>query len=205
VQTRVGYQKLQVTESPPSVSKQQADLQLDLSAIAKGYAVDQLGELLEKRGIQDYLVEVGGELKAVGEKSEGRSWRVGIEQPDAKMPESSGGQRSVKQAIEIRDLAMATSGDYRNYYEKDGKRISHTIDARDGRPIRHNLASVSVLHASAMMADGYATALSVLGPDEGFALAEKLDLAVYVIVRSGDGFETRSTGRFSELSKTVNQ
>src|SRR5690606_13659632 len=139
---------------------------------------------LAKRGIHDYLVEVGGELKAVGEKSEGRPWRVGIEQPDAEVAQGSGEQRGIKRAVEIRDLAMATSGDYRNYYEKDGKRVSHTIDARSGRPITHNLASVSVLHESAMMADGYATALSVLGPDEGLALAEKLNLAVYLIVRS---------------------
>ena len=106
----------------------------------------------------------------------------------------------MKKALELHDLAMATSGDYRNYYEKDGKRISHTIDARTGRPIEHNLASVSVLHESAMMADGYATALNVLGPDEGLSLAKKLELAVYFIVRTDSGFETRSTPRFDEIA-----
>ncbi len=205
IRKRIGYQQLEVSESPPSATKQRSDLQLDLSAIAKGYAVDELGVLLERRGIHDYLVEVGGELKAAGEKSEGRPWRVGIEVPDADVAEAPDAKRGVKQAVELRDLAMATSGDYRNYYERDGKRISHTIDARSGRPITHALASVSVLHESAMMADGYATALNVLGPDEGMALAEKLDLAVYFIVRSGDAFETRSSARFSELAKPVNR
>ncbi len=190
---KVGYQRLSVSVDPPTLTKSDPDLHCDLSAIAKGYGVDKLADLLEARGAKDYLVEVGGEIRVSGHKAEGRRWRIGIERPDSET-------RDVKQALEVDATGMATSGDYRNYYEKDGKRVSHTIDARTGYPIDHGLASVSVLHPSCMWADGYATAINVLGPQEGLALAKRLNLAVSLIVRQAGDFKTLSSPVFDNVT-----
>ncbi len=191
----IGHERLHVALEPPTLRKELAPLSCDLSAIAKGYAVDQLAELLERDGIRDYLVEVGGELRLKGGKNTGQRWRVGIERPDSK-------DRQAAQTIELSDTALATSGDYRNYYEKDGVRVSHTIDPRTGRPITHKLASVTVLHDEAMMADGYATAINVLGAEEGMALAKRLGLAVSLLVRQSDGsFDTLTSPAFDALTQ----
>lgn len=186
---QVGY--TQLTLGRDSVQKAQPSLTIDLGAIAKGYAVDQVGLALEARGIGDYMVEVGGEVRVRGQNAESEDWRIGIERPDAL-------RGTLEEVIALRDLSLATSGDYRNYYEDDnGQRISHTIDARTGRPITHTLASVSVLHTEAMMADAWATALNVLGPEEGLALAEAEGLAVMMLVREGPGqFTQRTAGTF---------
>lgn len=189
----VGNQKLdvQVTD-PPALRKLNTGVYVDLSAIAKGYGVDQMGLLLEKQGISDYLVEIGGELKAKGLSPRGDSWRIGIERPDD-------GERSVQQAVKLGDGALATSGDYRNYYERDGVRYSHTIDARTGKPVAHKLASVSVYHPTAALADGWATALMVLGETDGPKLAEELGLAAYFLYRVDNGFQHSSTQAFVPL------
>ena len=165
---------------------------LDLSAIAKGYAVDVLGHLLQKQGIDNYLIEVGGEIIAHGTKPENQRWRIAIEAPN-----DNG--RSVQIIIPLSSIGIATSGDYRNFFEQEGRRFSHTIDGRTGYPVEHKLASVSVLHESVAMADAWATALTVLGAEEGFKLAEKYNLAAYFIVRTENGYEQLSSRQFKQL------
>lgn len=194
---RVGSQHLRLEQrpgAPPTLSKAIPELEIDLSAVAKGYAVDQLALMLEQRGIYNYMVEVGGEVRVGGTKANKQLWRIGIEKPDDE-------GRAVQQAIALTNQSMATSGDYRNFYEREGRRISHTIDPRDGRPISHGLASVSVLHKSAAWADGWATALNVLGPKAGRELAESQGLAALFIARGADGsFQSIPTAAFSQLT-----
>lgn len=185
---RVGWRGVEVQEG--ALRKARADLVCDLSAIAKGYAVDRVAEALEKLGYRDHLVEVGGEVRARGARLQGGAWRVAIERPVA-------GARDLFDVVLLDDLALATSGDYRNFYESGGQRYSHTIDPRTARPIEHALASVSVLHREAVYADALATALNVLGPDAGYSLAEREGLAALFIVRGEDGeFSARATPAF---------
>jgi thiamine biosynthesis lipoprotein len=165
---------------------------LDLSAIAKGYAVDKLGRLLRRQGIENYLVEVGGEIVAHGTKPELNPWRIAIEAPN-----DDG--RSVQIIVPLMQMGIATSGDYRNFFEFDGQRYSHTIDGRTGYPVKHKLASVSVLHEFVALADAWATALTVLGAEEGLKLAEEYNLAAYFIVRTDAGFEQYSSSQFEQL------
>jgi len=164
---------------------------LDLSAIAKGWGVDDLAELLQSRGINNYMVEVGGEIRTGGLKADGSPWKIAIERPG-----SLTDGRRVELVIEPEDSAVATSGDYRNYFEQDGVRYSHTINPYTGRPITHRLASVTVVTDSSAMADGWATALNVAGPEKGMELAEKYQLAVFMIVRDEQGFSELSSSRF---------
>ena len=188
---RVGWKRLRVEGD--ALVKAHPETVCDLSAIAKGYGVDVLSEALVRRGHDRHLVEIGGELYGRGRKLDGTPWQVAIEVPDE-------GARGVHDVIPLEGWGMATSGDYRNYYEVDGVRISHTIDPRTGRPIDHALASVTVLHRRAMWADAWATALNVLGPEEGFQAAQERDLAAYFIVRGRDGnFTTRETPKFTAL------
>ena len=165
---------------------------IDLSAIAKGDAVDMLGNLLQRYGINNYLVEVGGEIVAHGNKPENQPWRIAIEAPN-----DDG--RSVQMVIPLSNLGVATSGDYRNFFEQDGLRFSHTIDGRTGYPVKHELASVSVLHESVALADAWATALTVLGAEAGLKLSEKYSLAAYFIVRTDNGFEQYTSSQFEQL------
>jgi thiamine biosynthesis lipoprotein len=169
----------------------------DLSAIAKGYGVDQVAEALVALGHGDFLVEVGGEMRARGRRLDGEPWRVAIETPDSDV-------RRVWETLLLRDMALATSGDYRSYYEAGGRRYSHTIDPRSGRPVEHELASVSVLHAEAIWADALATALNVLGPEAGYALAEAEGWAAYFLVRDPAGqFSPRETPAFTRVRATA--
>lgn len=186
---RIGYQQLAVRSSPPALRKQRPDLYVDLSAIAKGFAVDEVARLLDAHDISSYLVEIGGELRARGSKPGGSPWKVAIERPLS-------GERAVQAVVALRDRAIATSGDYRNFMEQDGKRYSHTINPRSGRPITHGLASVSVIAASAMRADALATAIMVLGPDEGYRLSLEQAFAVQLIVRSADELRVLATPQF---------
>lgn len=176
---RVGYQKLQL-DAAASAVKKAPGLFLDLSAIAKGYGVDRIARYLQGLGLANYLVEIGGEIRARGVNSDNVPWRVGIEKPLA-------GRRAVHRLIELRDAAMATSGNYRNFFEQDGVRYSHAIDPRAGRPTRRRLLSVTVLHPTAMRADAWATALLIAGPEQGFALAEKHGLAAYFLIDAMTG------------------
>ncbi|HHL19651.1 MAG TPA: FAD:protein FMN transferase [Thiothrix sp.] len=186
----VGFQHLIVQTSPPALYKTIPSLHIDLSAIAKGYAVDQLATTLEQHGIQNYMVEIGGEIRLKGRNAYGNNWQIAIQKPDATQSEHT------QQLISLAQTAIATSGDYYNYFEANGKRYSHTINPISGKPITHNLASVTVLHRSAMMADAYATALSVLGAEKGMALAEHLHLAVTMLIRDDKHFISKTSSHF---------
>ncbi len=171
----VGYQKLQVRQRPAAIRKQAALLQIDLSAVAKGYAVDQLAELLKRQGIENFLLEVGGELRISGNRFDGTPWRVAIEKPQP-------GQRQVEKIFRLTNIGLATSGNYRNFYVEDGQRYVHTIDPVSGTPIRHQLASATVLDPSCARADALATALMVMGEERGQRLCEAHDLACYLLI-----------------------
>jgi FAD:protein FMN transferase len=191
----VGDDKLLVDRTRGSLSKAVAGLRVDLSAIAKGHGNDRVAAVLDAASYDRYMIEIGGEVRVRGSNPSGEPWKVGIERPTA----DAAGSRAVQTILRVRDVSVATSGGYRNYWERDGVRYSHTLDPRTGRPIDHALASVTVIHEeSAAHADAWATALNVLGPDEGPALAERLGLAAYFLVRTREGFETRSTSAFAE-------
>lgn len=166
-------------------------LYIDLSAVAKGWGVDQLANLLEQQGIHSYLVEVGGELRTRGQKPDGSNWRVAIERPALDAMD-----REVQLIVEPGDAGLATSGDYRNYFEENGVRYSHTIDPATGYPITHRLASVTVIHKQCGMADAWATALNVAGPDNAMRLANQYQLAAYAIVRTDTGFTAVASDEF---------
>lgn len=174
---------------------------IDLSAIAKGYAVDVIAHYLKTQNIHGFLVEVGGEIAAYGTKTSvsasddsGPTWRVAIEAPNDT-------ERNAQLIIPLSNMAIATSGDYRNYFEDKGQRYSHTIDGRSGYPIVHNLASVSVLHESSAIADAWATALSVLGAEQGLKIAEEHNLAALFIQRTSGGFEQSASNKFKQLER----
>jgi thiamine biosynthesis lipoprotein len=193
IEGRVGWRLIHLDPSAQTISKAHPEAQCDLSAIAKGYAVDRVADALLALGQEDFLVEIGGELRARGAKLDGRRWRIGIERPGT-------GTRSTQIILEVSDRALATSGDYRSYYEEKGERISHTIDPLAGRPIRHGLASVSVIHGSATWADALATALNVMGPERGVAWAESEGLAAFFLVRDEpEGFREIATSAFVRL------
>ncbi|MCY4363671.1 MAG: FAD:protein FMN transferase [Gammaproteobacteria bacterium] len=185
----VGYDKLHLDAAAPALKKAHGGMYIDLSAIAKGYAVDEIAGYLDRLQLDNYLVEIGGEIRARGVNDKNKPWQIGIENPVA-------GARSVRKIIRLENTAMATSGDYRNYFEKDGSSYSHTIDPRTGRPVTHRLASVTVLHPSTMLADTWATGLLVLGPDEGYATALENGLDAYFIVRTDTGVQEESTPGF---------
>lgn len=185
----VGYRKLEVRVHPPALRKRVPDLRCNLSAIAKGYGVDAVGRRLEALGFRDYMVEIGGEVRTRGVNASGRPWLVGIAAPD----ESIGLQR----IIHLQGESIATSGDYRNYFQKDGRRFSHTIDPQTAAPVTHNLASVSVIASSCMTADALATAIAVMGPQKGMEFARREKLPVFIIVHEKDGFREMSTPWFA--------
>ena len=175
-----GWSRLLLHSGSRTVRKALPALRCDLSAIAKGYAVDRVSEALEGLGFRNHLVEVGGEIRAAGSNPRGEDWRVGIERPD-----SAG--RLVQRIVGLTDIAAATSGDYRNFQEAGGVRYGHVLDPRSGRPAESRVASATVFDRSAMRADALATALVVLGEDDGLALAEREGLAALLIVREGEG------------------
>jgi thiamine biosynthesis lipoprotein len=197
VMGEIGYQKLSVRLSPPAIKKELPGIYCDLSAIAKGFGVDQVAEYLDSQGFSHYLVEIGGEVRAKGTRPDRQPWRVGIASP------GSGSDSPYQKIILLENTSMATSGDYFNYFEKDGVRYSHTIDPTTGRPITHKLASVTVIHESCMTADAMATAIDVLGPGKGYELALKENLPVFMIIRekAKDGFIEKMTPQFHEMLK----
>ena len=184
-----GFEKLRLDPAASTLKKANGGVSIDLSAIAKGYGVDRVADYLDSLQLDDYLVEIGGEIRARGVNREQAPWQVGIEQPVA-------GQRGVQRIIKLDNMAMATSGDYRNFFEQDGIRYSHTIDPRTGRPVSHGLAAVTVLHPSTMLADAWATGLLVLGPEQGYATALKNGLAAYFIMHHDKGFMEKFTPGF---------
>lgn len=176
----VGIEHLTVTDN--SLSKAIPELYVDLSTIAKGWGVDVIADYLESQGITDYMVEVGGEIRMRGKNGKGVNWRIAIEKPDVN-------QRAIQEIIEPGDMAVATSGDYRNYFERDGIRYSHIIDPKTGKPINHKVVSVTALDPSCMTADGLATGLMVLGEETGIAVANQHGIPVFMVVKTDDGFK----------------
>jgi thiamine biosynthesis lipoprotein len=184
----VGQQQLRLDGEALRIRKPVA-LTLDFSSIAKGFAVDQVANWLLSQGIDRFLLEVGGEMRMSGLSHRGDPWHVAVEQPDS-------ATRDVAAALSVSDRAVATSGSYRNYFEMDGRRYSHSIDPRTGRPVIHDLVSVTVIHNSAMMADAWATALTVLGADQAMAVAREQGLAVYFMRRNEMGLQHSHTTEF---------
>ncbi|SLN43368.1 Thiamine biosynthesis lipoprotein ApbE precursor [Pseudoruegeria aquimaris] len=185
----VGQLSLLTLGEGPTLKKEKPGVSVNLSAIAKGYGVDEVAELVASKGITRYLIEIGGDLVASGENAEGKPWSIGIEKPDAR-------SKTLQLVLPLDNTGMATSGDYRNYFEEDGIRYSHIIDPNTGRPITHKTASVTVLAENAMLADGWATAMLAMGQDRGLEAAEALGLAVYFITREGNDFVTASSRAF---------
>lgn len=185
----VGFRHIDVRSSPPALRKMHPDVYVDLSAIAKGFAVDEVTRVLDGLGITRYMVEIGGEVRTQGRKRDGTAWKIAIEKPISTV-------RDFQHIVELENRALATSGDYRNFFERDGQRYSHTIDPRTGRPVEHNLASVSVISDNCTFTDAMATALTVMGPDEAFRYATDNDIDVLLIIRATDGFEVRTTKGF---------
>ncbi|ABM96680.1 MAG: FAD:protein FMN transferase [Methylibium sp.] len=190
---RIGWQRVQL-DVEQRRARQDGGTYVDLSSIAKGYAVDAVARALQRLGCGNALVEVGGELLGMGRRPDGQPWRVAVRLPGLE-------QGDAGPVLALKGLAVATSGDdFRCFETDDGERHSHTIDPRTGRPVRHALASVTVVHAQCMQADALATALTVLGPDEGWTYAERERLAVLFIRRAADGgHEARPTAGFEAL------
>jgi thiamine biosynthesis lipoprotein len=191
----IGLDRLNVDSREGTVAKARPGVVVDLSAIAKGYAMDVAAEGVVRMGAAAFALEVGGEVRARGERPDDTPWRVAVEAPTP-------GSRSVFRVLDLRDEAIATSGDYRNFHEIDGIRYSHLLDPRSGLPIPWQGFSVSVLHREAARADAWATALSVLGPDEGLDLADALGLAVLFVVPDEVGsYEARYTAAMASRLK----
>jgi thiamine biosynthesis lipoprotein len=188
----IGIDRIELDAATLSVRKTRPDVRCDLSSVVPGYAADRLSTELSSRGFTDFLVDVGGEVRTRGRNQSGAVWQVAIERPGLHGD-------AIQRLVPISDLAITTAGDYRKYREVDGQRIAHILDPRTGRPLTHRLASVTVVDEFAVRADAFDTALMVLGPDEGMALARKLNLAALFIERTGDGFAERATPRFEEL------
>ncbi len=191
--SNVGYQAIQVQAS--TLSKN-ADRGLDLSAMAKGHGVDVVADHLISMGYLDHLVEIGGEMRAGGDKAELGAWRVAIEKP-------IDDERAIQQIIEVSNIGIATSGDYRNFRQIAGQRFHHAMDPVTGRPVTHDLGSVTVLHPSAAMADAWATTLLVMGPEQGMQLAEQQNLATYFVTRGQGGLTTQHSSAFEPYLETA--
>ena len=186
----VGRQRIETRTRPPALRKLHRGVRIDLSAIAKGYAVDALAHLLDEHGADNYLVEIGGELRVKGVNATGSAWRIGIERPNATT-------RQAQHILRLSNQAMATSGDYRNYFITDGQRYAHTINPATGYPVKHHLASVSVIADHCAQADALATALMAMGPHRAKALAERKHIAALFIERTAQGFATTASTAFN--------
>jgi FAD:protein FMN transferase len=193
LQARVGWERLALDARTHTATKALPDVRADLSGIAKGYGVDRAAEAVEALGIGDYMIEAGGEVRTRGRNAAGRPWQIAVERPDA-VPQRA------HRIVPLSGLAMATSGDYRIYFEQDGRRYCHEIDPATGGPIAHGLASVTVVARECAFADAMATALIVLGPERGYALAAARDVAALFIVREAPGrFRDIATPAFAAL------
>ncbi|WP_326973081.1 FAD:protein FMN transferase [Candidatus Rhodobacter oscarellae] len=181
-----------------AVQKTRADAQVYLAGIGKGYGADHVGRALQALGLEDFLVEIGGDLYAAGRNPEGQPWQIGIESPNA-------ANRGVLGVVGVSGMGLASSGDYRNYFERDGERFSHLIDPATGRPVQHSTASATVLAENAMLADAWSTAMLILGRERGLQIAERHDIAVQFVARDAGGanglkFKTFSSPAFDKLT-----
>jgi FAD:protein FMN transferase len=187
VKPYIGIDKLQLTAA--GLSKSVPELAVDLSTIAKGYAVDRVAEILEHAGVENYLIEIGGEMRLKGSKTD-QPWRIAIEKPEAT-------GRAVQRVITPGDMGVATSGDYRNYFEQDGVRFSHLINPHTGQPIQNRIVSTTVFHPSCMTADAYATALNIMQDEQqALAFANQHQIAVLMVVKTDDGYQELASEKF---------
>ena len=189
----VGTDKLEFDFAEQCLSKSVPELTINLSAIAKGYAVDQLTHIMEEYNATNYLVEIGGETKGQGVNVHALPWRIAVEKP------ASGIQQQGLLIVALSGTSIATSGDYRNYFEVDGQRFSHTIDPTSGYPVTHNLTSVSVIHPSNMYADAYATAFSVMGFEASKEFAQEYQLPIFLVTKQGDELTSYTNDLFQDL------
>jgi thiamine biosynthesis lipoprotein len=192
----VDYRALEVRLEPPALRKQVPHLSIDLSGIAKGHAVDRIAVAMDARGVAGYLVEIGGEVRTKGGKLDGQPWRIGLEQPPTH-------RRAVPPVMTVRDGCLATSGDYRNFFEWGGTTYSHAIDPRTGWPVRHDLAAVSVMGPSVTVADAMATGLMILSPKEAWQLAQRSGLEVQLVIRQHDRYRTLATPGFPRFDNAA--
>jgi thiamine biosynthesis lipoprotein len=190
----VGYRKLHVQLDPPALRKDVAELSIDLNGIAPGFAVDRLAERLAALRAENFMIDIGGEIRASGHNARGEPWHIAIERPVDT-------QRAPYAGVWLNGASVSTSGEYRDYYERDGRRYSHTIDPRTRQPLDRAPGSVVVIAASTTLADGWATALNVLGPHEGLVLAAKEHMPVLFIERQGQGWQSQSTPEFERYRK----
>lgn len=190
---RIDWRAIAVDRETGTLAKSREGVRADLSAIAKGYGVDLAARALDAAGATDYLLEAGGEVRVRGRNADGEPWRIGIERPDAVPPRAH-------LVVPLDEMSMATSGDYRIYFERDGRRYSHEIDPATREPVRGDLASVTVVARECAWADAMATALFVMGPERGLAFATQRDMAACFITRDGKGgFADRQTPAFAKL------
>jgi len=189
--THVGYEKLEVRLNPPALRKLTDRLEVDLSSIAPGYAVDRMAAILAEPGIDNFMVEIGGEVRTAGRRSDGKPWRVAIERPLVE-------RREMQMALPLVDAAISTAGDYRKFFEHAGRRYSHIINPATGRPVEHSLASVTVVADTCIEADGWDTPLLVLGPERGFQCAKENGIAALFISRDKPREAARATPAWRE-------
>lgn len=189
---RVGYQNLELRASPPAVRKNSSLVYIDLSGIVPGYAADRIADLLDENRIDRYLVNISGEMRARGTNTHNEAWQIGIEKPLTD-------RQDVQTVIPLLNTGLTTAGDYRNFFVHDGKRYSHTIDPATGWPVAHSLASVTVVHDSAMTADALDTALMVMGPETGYQFAEKENIAALFIIADGDNYIVKQSTRLATI------
>lgn len=187
----VGYSGLEINTLQNQVRKLKAETQLDLSGIAKGFAVDQVARLLDSDGIHHYLIEIGGELRAKGSRSSNTPWKVAIEKPLT-------GQRNPLSVLALNNSAVATSGDYRNYFVQDNERYSHVIDPRYGVPVQHDLVSVTVVSKTTMEADALSTALMIMGPGQALSFSQNNRIAAHFIYRTANGIVEHHSSAFEQ-------
>ncbi|APC14975.1 thiamine biosynthesis protein ApbE [Pseudomonas frederiksbergensis] len=187
---RVGYAHLRIEGDQLC---KDAPVEVDFGSIGAGYVIDRIAAKLQEMGIDSFIADATGELKAVGKKLDGSPWKIALEEP-------RDDQQVVERVITLNGNGVSTSGDYRNYFMQDGRRYSHTFDARTGAPITHTLASVTVIHPSTLMADGLSTLLLILGPERGRDYAEKHDIGAFFVIRTDTGFVTRTSQAFDRLS-----
>ncbi|MES1926870.1 FAD:protein FMN transferase [Salinisphaera sp. T31B1] len=187
---KTGIGQIDVRMEPPALRKKVDGITLDLAGLAQGYTVDRIADALRQLGAEHFLAELGGELYAQGTKESDKPWRIGVEKPEA-------GVRTIERVVGLADAGMTTSGDYRDYFELDGHRFSHTIDPRTGRPVAHDLRAVTVIAQDAMTADAMATALLVMGPEAGLRYANANGIAA-LFVRGNDDAYTESNSKAFE-------
>ncbi len=195
---QVGFKQLEIVDSS-HISKKNPQLRVDLGSIGQGYSVGRLAGLLEQQGITSYLVEIGGELQTRGEKPGGKAWKVALEKP---LP----GERTLQKIITINrtePMSVMTSGTYRHYFDANGKRYSHILDARTGSPVDHNTVSVTVFDANPTLADAWGTALLCLGGSEAMAAANQAGIAALFIEQQGDAFIEQASEPLQQLKDTV--